>query len=122
MKWATRRSCRTQVVPVSVHHGGRPHHRTQAQGSPPAQAAWDDLRVGDGSPSHRFPRLPPIPQDEVEPLEASARPDGTNQRGACPRFPSNSAAGPQTGQDEAVAWNCAADDGKLVGFFVSVSP
>lgn len=35
MKWATRRSCRTQVVPVSVHHGGRPHHRTQAQGSPP---------------------------------------------------------------------------------------
>lgn len=36
MKWATRRSCRTQVVPVSVHHGGRPHHRTQAPEQPPS--------------------------------------------------------------------------------------
>lgn len=105
------------MSPFPCITGGDPTTELRPQGSPLVPPGRPGMTSGLAMVP--FPRLPPIPQDEVEPLVASARPDGTNQRRACPRFPSNSAAG---GQDEAVAWNCAADDGKLVGFFVSVSP
>lgn len=104
MKWATRRSCRTQVVPVSVHHGGRPHHRTQAPGQPPSPPSTG--RPGMTSGSAMVP-LPPT----------AARPDGTNQRRACPRFPSNSAAG---GQDRSRGMELRC--GRREGLWDSSSP